>query len=120
MRLLFATAAILFSACCFGQQQTYYFVRNNGALALTKDSADYIRVVTDPEKGSDLFTIAEFYISGSKKSLFKSLKAYPVLIEGTRVSYFPNGRRKATENYKDGILVGNAYEFYPKRKVIHS
>ena len=113
MRRLFIISAILFSTGCFAQQQNAFFVKNNGALAVNKDSADFVRIVTTPEKDSELFTVAEYYISGKKKRIYKSRGAYPVIIEGSAISFYPNGARQFIENYESGRRLGNAYEYFP-------
>jgi TonB family protein len=117
MRRLLTIFFILFSTCCYAQQQNVFFVKNNGTLAANKDSADYVRIVTTPEKGTDHFTVAEYYISGKKRRIYNSRSSYPVIIDGPVISFYPNGARKSIETYTSGHLSGSSYEYFPNGKL---
>jgi len=94
-----------------------YFLKNNGNYVILRDSADYMRVVTEPDSGSVLFNVLEYYLDGKKKLIGKSYKITPPLFEGQCSEFYKNGSRKCLTNYKNGLEVGNQYKFYPNGKV---
>jgi TonB family protein len=113
--LKFASTAFLifltFSA--IAQKQNVYFLKNNGKYVSTKDSADYIRIISPPDSGSVLYSVTEFYKGGQKKLVAKSSKIDPPRFEGECATFYRNGNKKSLENYKAGILVGPQYYYYP-------
>jgi len=113
MRYLLLVFSILSTVCTFGQRQNVYYMKSDGRL-VPKDSADFIRVVREPDSGSVLYNILEFYPKGQKKLVAKSTKIDPVLsLEGMSLSYYQNGKRKELVTYKKNIRVGEAYTYFP-------
>jgi antitoxin component YwqK of YwqJK toxin-antitoxin module len=84
-------------------------------LVETKDSADYIYVISPPEEpDTNLFIIRSFFPSGKIRSVAKSFtNSFNVKYQGSYLEYYENGHKKAIENYNKGHLEGDIYEFYP-------
>lgn len=110
--LLFSILSILFFTCVFAQKQNVYFLKNDGKRVSTKDSADYVRIVSEPDSGTVLYNVKEFYANGKPKLVGKSSKIEYNVLEGQCVSFFPSGKRKQFAGYKQGDLVGDAYNYY--------
>lgn len=97
----------------FAQKRNIYFLKNDGKQVSTKDSADYIRIVSEPDSGSQLYNVKEFYANGKPKLFGKSSKIEYNVLEGQCVTYFHSGKRKQFANYKQGDLLGDVYNYYP-------
>lgn len=100
------------------KKQNIYFLKNGGAEVKLKDSADYIRVIEEPDSGEKHFNIKEFYADGSKKLIGRISSFEPrVIYEGVIASYHKNGMKKSTINYKKDVRVGMAYFFFEDGKL---
>ncbi|MEO8884675.1 MAG: TonB family protein [Mucilaginibacter sp.] len=117
MKHLISFLFLLAAITTFAQKQNIYFVKNDGSLVQTKDSADFVRVVAEPDSGTTLYNITEYYISGKRKLVGLSSSTYPVRFEGTVISFFENGKRRAINKYKYGELVGDQYDYFPNGKL---
>ncbi len=117
MKPLFTLLFLTVAAACLAQQRpNAYFLTNDGRYVSSKDSADFVRVITQPTTDGDMYTITEFYKSGKRKLAGKSTVDDPPKFEGIVISSYENGTRKAVNNYKDGLLLGEQYEFFPNGK----
>jgi TonB family protein len=117
MKLLITTTLLLITSLCFAQRQNVYFYKNSGLLVHNRDSADYICVISEPDSGSTLYNVFEFYPNGKSKLLTKSSTINPPTYEGNCIRYFANGKRNGVSNYKGGKLIGAEYLYYPNGKV---
>lgn len=97
----------------FAQKQNVYFIKDNGQYVETKDSADFIRIVQEPEKGSELFMVKEYYTDGKLRGLGLSIKVDPPLYDGMYRSLYKNGHKKQVATYVKGKLTGPVYNYYP-------
>lgn len=119
MKYVATLVFLLFSLLTHAQKaQNIYFVTDRGTLVSTKDSADFIRVIQEPDSGAVNYILKEFYKDGSKKrigavSQFTSL----LILEGVVIDFYPNGRRKQIQNHVDGKTTGDAFYFYPNGKL---
>jgi TonB family protein len=110
--LLFFSSLLI----CFGvsaQRQNLYFFKKNGQQVKLRDSADYLRIVQEPEPGSALYVVNEHYLDGTTKSTGLSSKVNPPVYEGQYISYYRNGKKKMVANYDKGKLADTAYQYYP-------
>jgi hypothetical protein len=114
--LIFSSLLIL-STSVSAQKQNVYFHKNNGDYLKNADSADFIRMVHEPEKGSKLYPTKEFYTSGMRKSVGYSSQIDPPLYEGSFISFFENGRKKQILSYKKGKITDTAYNHFPNGKL---
>jgi len=117
MKLLFTSITLLLTSFCFAQRQNVYFLKNNGKYVDVRDSADYFRIVKEPDSASVLYNVFEYYINGKKKLIGKSSTINPPKFEGQCARFYKNGVRQSVTNYKKGLPVGNEYEFYPNGKL---
>jgi TonB family protein len=101
----------------FAQRQNVYFIKNNGKYVDTRDSADYIRVVREPDSASTLYNVFEFYPNGTQKLIGKSAKIDPPQFEGQCVTYYANSKRQSVISYKNGVKAGEDMEFYPNGRL---
>lgn len=68
MKFLFLVWASFFvSPQSFAQKQNIYFLKNDGREVKLKDSADFIRIIQEPDSGSTNFKVLEFYPDNSRK-----------------------------------------------------
>lgn len=112
---------ILFLLCTytglFAQKQNVYFIKDDGQYVEVKDSADFIRVVQEPDKGSELFMIRQYYPDGKLKSVGLSMKIDPPVYDGMYRELYKNGSRKQVATYVQGKLSGPVYNYYPNGKL---
>ncbi len=94
-----------------------YFLKDDGHYVDKRDSANYIRIVTEPDSGSKLYNVAEYYLDSKKKSVGRSSKIDPPEYEGTRIEYFKNGKKEQIANYSNGTKVDDEFDFYPNGKL---
>ena len=113
MRSFLISIFLFISSACFAQRQNVYLLKNDGSEVEVKDSADFIRVVSEPDSGSELFNVMEYYSNGKRKLVGKSKTIDPTRLEGTCLTFYISGRRKSTENYEGGLLVDGSDEYYP-------
>lgn len=94
--------------------KTFYF-RNKKGLVSTKDSADYIRVISPIDTATgELYAVTDYYRNGRVMTMGKSLNNDIYLKrQGIFTSYFENGVRKSEINYDKGKPVGDELFYYP-------
>lgn len=117
MRSLFTFLFLAVATTCFAQKQETVFLKNNGSLVSTLDSADYTRVVTQPDKSRKTYLVTEFYKSGKRKLEGAAISVNPLILDGEVTSYFESGTKKAINKYKSGLLIGQQLEFFPNGKL---
>lgn len=100
------------------KNQNIYYLLNSGEEILFKDSADYIRVIQEPDSGGTYFNIREFYPNGVPK-LLGSVSAFDphIIYEGLVISYYKNGVKESAVTYKEGLPIGEAYYFFGNGRV---
>src|SRR5882757_9825455 len=101
----------------YAQRQNVYFLKNNGKYVNVRDSADFVRVVREPDSASVLYNVAEFYPDGKTKLLGKSSRIDPPLFEGTCARFYKTGVRQSTTNYKAGRITGSEFDFFHNGKL---
>jgi TonB family protein len=116
MKFLLALTCFFITLNCFAQRQNVYYIKYNGAYVDNKDSADFIRIVREPDSASVLYNVFEFYINGNKKLIGKSTAINPPRFEGLCVTYYKSGLKESINNYKNGNESGLCYEYYPNGK----
>ncbi|RQO69915.1 hypothetical protein DBR43_17855 [Pedobacter sp. KBW06] len=101
----------------FAQRQNQYFFKDNGARVSLRDSADYLRIVQEPEQGTKLYKVNEYYLDGTEKSSGLSKTIDPPLYQGAFISYYKNGNKRVVGNYIDGVLRDSVDTYYPNGKL---
>ena len=109
MKLLSTIIALLVASLCFAQRQNVYYLKNNGKYVDNRDSADYFRVVREPDSASVLYNVFEFYKDTKKKLIGKSTTIDPPKFEGQCVRFYKSGAKQSITNYKNGLAVGDKY-----------
>lgn len=120
MKYLALIASLLIPAFCFAQApqgQNVFLLKSDGLPAPSKDSADIVRVITAPDEGTSLYNVIDYYTNGKRQSVGKSSSPLIAKFEGAKLTFFENGRRKATENYEGGLLTGVSDEYFPNGKL---
>jgi TonB family protein len=117
MKTLFTCSLLLLSVVTFAQRQNVYFFKNNGRRVTVRDSADYTRVVREPDSGSVYYKVLEYYLNGKPKRMGLSSTIDPIKLEGTCTSYFNTGKRRDVLNYRGGLLTNDQFYYYPNGKL---
>lgn len=113
--LLFVFTTLFASA---QKKETVYFLKNDGKFVLNKDSADYVRFITEPDSGEVNYFLEEFYRNGNKKTLGNISWFKPNLVfEGTVTTFYENGKREKIQTFVRNVPTGNAYYYYPNGKI---
>ncbi len=99
------------------QRQNSHFYNKRGEIVDTRDSASFIRMITDPDSGSHLYRVFEYYLNGKPKLTGYSSSFNFMVLEGQCVKLFPNGKRQQIANYKEGLPFGDEYNYFPNGKV---
>ncbi|WP_316836657.1 TonB family protein [Pedobacter nutrimenti] len=94
------------------QRQNVYFLKNNGKEMKERDSADFIRIIQEPDSGDVNFKLLEYYPDGKKKTIGYTSTVMPLKFEGPYISYSKSGKKVSSVNYNRGWLAGPAYYFF--------
>jgi len=117
MKLLLAFVLSLSITTSFAQNQNVVYFKNSGKQVSVRDSADYMRVISAPEAGSQLYKVNEYYLNGKLKRTAESTTIDPIKLEGTSTSYYANGNKQAVHKYQGGQLSGEQYLYYANGKL---
>lgn len=99
------------------KKQNVYFLKNSG-VEVVKDSADFVRVITEPDSGETNFGLIEYYMNGKRKTLGKVSAFGPNLIrEGVLLSFNKEGKRIEITPYEKGIPKGISYHYFDNGKM---
>ncbi len=111
--LLLILIISIISTTLFAQKrQNTYFLKNDGRQVKIRDSADFIRIIREPDSGMVNYELVEFYLNGNKKTLGYVSKFDPLVKEGTELVFYQNGKRKTVQNYVENYLDGTAMSYY--------
>lgn len=118
----FFKLSILFSLCFLSVKaqntQNLYFLKNNGKYVILRDSADFVRVIREPDSGMTYFVLAEAYLSGKPKTRGYVSKFEPNLIyEGQVLRYREDGSKESVTAYNKGQQTGKCFYFFKNGKV---
>jgi len=95
------------------KRQNVYFYKNNNKEVFSKDSADFIRIIQEPDSGALYFNLIEAYPDGKKKTLGTVSSFLPRLkYEGQLINYYPNGKKQRVANYRENALTGPMYYYH--------
>lgn len=114
--IIFLTLSTLLASA--QKKQNIYYVKYNGKFVFNKDSADYIRIIQEPDSGSVNYILMELYPDGGKRRLGSVSRFEPYLVlEGTVIQFYKNGQRESVEIRNNNVIIGNAYYYYPNGKL---
>ena len=98
------------------KRHTYYF-KDSGDTVKSLDSANYIRIESEPDSGSTLYDIKEYYKNNVLKLTGKSSRKRYLDLQGLCITYFPFGVKQQVSTYKDGKLDGDAFDYFPNGRL---
>ena len=108
--LIFLFVAVIANA---QKKQNVYYLKNNGQEVALKDSADFIRIVQEPDSGEKNYVLQEFYTNGQKKTIGKLSAFEPNLVyEGVVVRFNNIGKKIESVTYEKGEKKGMAFYFF--------
>lgn len=100
------------------KRQNVYFLKKNGKQLASKDSADFIRVIQEPDSGSTDFILLEQYSNGKPKAQGFVSKFDPVLVyEGQLMRYSDQGKKESLITYTEGRPKGKGFFFFGNGKI---
>lgn len=100
------------------RKQNVYFIAKDGRHVDLKDSAETIRVVQEPDSGSHDYNVLEYYAqSGHRKMVGRSSVIEPLMLQGSCLSYYDNGKKKSVAEYRSNIKRGTEYIYYPNGRL---
>lgn len=94
-----------------------YYFKSYGEIfnveVKTKDSAYFVRVVTEPDSGTTLYNISEYYKNGKRRLIGKTSTVAGTMLQGYCINFYPNGKKQQVANYVDGQMHGDVFTYYP-------
>ncbi len=116
--LLLIHLCLVFSALNAQKKQDVYFLKTNGKEVGTKDSADFVRVILEPDSGETNFVLQEYHTNGKRKAVGKISAFWPRLVyEGVVMRFDTLGKRKEIATYEKGVPVGMSYQYFSNGKL---
>ena len=110
---------LIASTYSFAQNRKLYFLKDNGKEVSIKDSADFIRIIEEPDSGSTNFKVLEYYPNDVKRFIGAASSFEPKLIyEGPCVRYDTLENITRSINYFNGTPQGIAYYYYPNGRIM--
>lgn len=114
---LFVTSFLLgvlsLNYCVAQKKQNVYFLKDDGRAVKLRDSADYIRVIEEPDSGAVNYNVYEYFLDKTKKRIGTVSKFEPFLVyEGTQISYHKNGKKQEVSRFENGKPIGERYFYY--------
>lgn len=91
--------------------------KNSGRQVYQLDSADFVRVVSEPDSGSKLFNVNEYYKDKTPRLVAKSWNRDNMQFEGQAQWFYANGKKQELCNFHEARKKGDAYEYYPNGKL---
>jgi antitoxin component YwqK of YwqJK toxin-antitoxin module len=101
---------------------TITYFKHAGVIVTTVDSAEYIRLIIR-QRGQTLLDVNEYYTNGKPKLIGKTnpdpdrFFLNLLSLQGSCITFFPNGHRKSIDNYDKGNKTGECVEYYPTGKI---
>lgn len=92
------------------KKQNVYFLKDNGKYVTERDSADYTRIVQEPDSGSKLYNVVEYYPNGNPKMIAKSSAVDLIKLEGQTISFYQNKNKNVwqimrTDDYQAAFMI---------------
>ncbi len=112
---------IVSNSCLAQKKQNVYFLKNDGKEVSIRDSADFIRIISEPDSASNLYNLTEYYLNGNKKAI-ATVSSYDPFVkyEGTLITYYANGNKEFIKDYKENKILGNWTKYYENGRLQES
>lgn len=118
LRFLILFSLLIVTSVQAQKAQNIYYLKNNGEQVQTKDKADFVRIIEEPDSADTRFKLFEFYNNGKRKKLGYLSAFEPNLIyEGHVIGYDSLGRRSEIVNYKNGMPSGSSLYYHSNGKL---
>ncbi|TSJ40468.1 TonB family protein [Mucilaginibacter corticis] len=113
---------LIFCLFCFNYSSAQdfprtYFYKNDDRLVKTRDSADYILVISAPDTGSKFYNFTEYYADNKIRSTGKTSEPDYRKLEGHYESFYPSGQKNEIATYNHNDKIGDYYKCYPDGKL---
>lgn len=108
---------MLFSSAFAQNHSITTLYKNNGQQVDVLDSADFARVVSEPDSGSKLYNVNEYYKDKSQRLIAKSWNRDNMQFEGQAIWFYQSGKKQEVCNFHEARKLGDAYEYYPNGKL---
>jgi antitoxin component YwqK of YwqJK toxin-antitoxin module len=117
-KLLLSIFVVLSFFTVSGQKKQNVYYLKNDLRVVDQDSADFIRIIQEPDSGSTLYTLFEIYPDGTKKTQ-GTIAAFDPRIyhQGTLLTFNRNGTRKSVEEYDHNTLTGKGFYYFENGKL---
>ena len=116
-KLLSLIIFLLVSNLGFSQDQRIYYINDKGIPVKNLDSAEFIRILSSTDKGTNFYNLLDQYKSGNKKAEGTVSNLVPLIYQGQLVTYYENGKKKSVQNFKNNLITGSESDFYPNGKI---
>ena len=98
-------------------KKNIYYLTEAGKEVATRQEADFIRVIEEPDSGDNRFKLLEFFQNGKRKSQGYVNAFEPRLVyQGAVLSFDSLGNRTQMMNYENGVLAGISIFYHPNGK----
>lgn len=117
--IFFTLLLCVFCTNIFGQKkQNVYLVTNTGKFVESLDSAHFVRIISEPDSGSVLYNLYEYFKNDTKKTVGK-VRSFDngLVYEGNLVEFYESGFRKSAKQYNNGALDGDVYFYHKNGKM---
>ncbi|WP_026903857.1 energy transducer TonB [Pedobacter glucosidilyticus] len=114
MKNLYLLLVLLISFSVSAQKrQNIYFLKENGKSVKEKDSADFIRIIREPDSGMVNYELIEYYKDGKIRRLGHVSSFLPNLVlDGYCTDFYPNGAKEQIGFYQKNLKVGLFRYYY--------
>ena len=107
LRLLILFFSLIATFAQAQVKRNIYYLTETGKEVATKQEADFVRVIEEPDSGDNRFKLLEFFKNGKRKSQGYVTAFEPRLVyQGAVLSFDSLGNRIHIMNYEKGNLAG--------------
>ncbi|MFD2872714.1 TonB family protein [Mucilaginibacter ximonensis] len=104
--------------CAVAQKhQKLYYRKFDGTYLVSKEGADYMQVIQEPDAGSKFYNVINVYPDSNRMFIGTASSIVPLRLEGPGMLYYHSGKKKELLTYKSGQPEGLAYDFYENGKL---
>lgn len=120
----FLKTFLLFGVCLhvfhysLAQKKQVFFLKGDGHEVKHKDSAEFIRIIEEPDSVNRYFKVSEYYADNSRKFIGQASSLEPrIIYEGASIRFDKTGKKTEQIAYILGVPFGTAYYFHSNGRV---